>query len=226
MADHQGCCPLRHPAPIVLAGPTGCGKTYFLSNLLLRNMIQPPPERIIWMYGDWQEAYDRVKEKYPHAEFVKNFDDQLYETLKPDKRNFVVLDDQMSNEDARDNLGLSRYFTQGSHHRNATVAYVVQNLFDKGKAMRTASLNSHYIVLFKNPRDKGQVRVLAQQMYPQNARFLVRAYEDATRQPYEHMLIDLKPDTPEALRVRAGTFAETPTVYVPHPDSGGLMGAL
>lgn len=175
------------------------------------------------MYGDWQQAYDRVRSKYPEAEFVHNFDDTLYDTLSPEKRNFVVLDDQMSNEEARDNIGLAKYFTQGSHHRNATVAYVVQNLFDKGKAMRTASLNSHYLVLFKNPRDKGQVRTLAHQMYPNNPRFLVRAFEDATSQPYEHMLIDLKPDTPEALRVRARTFDPTPRVYLPHPDTDGHL---
>lgn len=222
----SGPIPFRHPAPILLSGPTGSGKTHFLTRLLLNNMIQPPPERVIWMYGDWQPAYDQIREKYPDAEFVKNFDDTLYETLSPEKRNFVVLDDQMSNGEARDNLGLSKYFTQGSHHRNATVAYVVQNLFDQGKAMRTSSLNSHYIVLFKNPRDKSQVRTLAHQMYPQNTRFLVRAFEDATREPFQHMLLDLKPDTPEALRVRARTFDESPTVYVPHPDTDGLVASL
>lgn len=220
------CCALRHPAPILVSGPTGCGKTQFLSNLLLRKMIQPEPERIIYVYGDWQPAYDKIKEKYPHAEFVKDFDDSLYDTLQPTTRNLVVFDDQMSNEDARNNTGLMRYFTQGSHHRNATVVYIVQNLFDKGKAMRTASLNSHYIILFKNPRDKGQVRSLAQQMYPQNTRFLVRAFEDATQRPYEHMLIDLKPDTPEALRLRSNTLDDTPIVYVPQPDTGRLLSLL
>jgi hypothetical protein len=40
--------------------------------------------------------------------------------------------------------------------------------------MRTVSLNSHYLVLFKNPRDKLQIRNLTTQMHPSNAKFLVQ----------------------------------------------------
>lgn len=220
------CVPIRHPAPILVAGPTGSGKTQFLTRALLTNLIQPAPQRIIWVFGEWQPAYDEVKSKYPEVEFVKNFDDNLYDTLSPDKRNLLILDDQMSNEAVRDSNDLTKYFTNGSHHRNSTVVYVVQNIFDKGKAMRTLSLNSHYLVLFKNARDKSQIRALAAQMYPQNAKFLVQSFEDATREPFEHMLLDLKPDTPEALRVRARTFDANPVVYVPHPDSNGLLSSL
>ena len=40
------------------------------------------------------------------------------------------------------------------------------NLFYKNKQTRTLSLNSHWIVLFKNTRDATQVAHLARQMYP------------------------------------------------------------
>jgi hypothetical protein len=45
-------------------------------------------------------------------------------------------------------------FTKKSHHRNISVMYIEQNLFHKGKNHRTISLNAHYMVLFKNPRDE------------------------------------------------------------------------
>lgn len=77
------------------------------------------------------------------------------------------------------------------------------------------SLNAHYLVIFKNPRDLCQLATLARQMYPGQARFLVDAFEDATRLPYGYLLIDLKPDTEDKIRIRTQIFSdETQIVYV------------
>ena len=48
-------------------------------------------------------------------------------------------------------------FSRGSHHRNLSVIYIVLNLFYQEKDSRSISLNSHYLILFKNPRDKLQI---------------------------------------------------------------------
>ena len=71
---------------------------------------------------------------------MKNFLDVL-PTIELDERNLVVLDDQMSEAGKLEET--SNLFTKWSHHRNITVVYVVQNVFDKGKVDRTISLNSH-----------------------------------------------------------------------------------
>jgi len=214
--------PFRHPSTILIAGPTGSGKTEFLVKLLTQRGIEPFPERIIWIYSEWQDAYERIKKKLGVAEkkleFIKDFDDSLYDSLDRRVRNLVVLDDQMENRDMQRNggSGLAKFFTQGSHHRNLTIVYIVQNLFHQSRAMRTVSLNSHYLVLFKNPRDKLQIRSLAMQMYPMNVEFLVRAYEDATKVPYGYLVIDLRPDTSDELRVRSNIFNATEQcVYKP-----------
>jgi hypothetical protein len=214
--------PFRHPSTILIAGPTGSGKTEFLVKLLTQRGIEPFPERIIWIYSEWQDAYERIKKRLGVAEkkleFVKDFDDSLYDSLDRRVRNLVVLDDQMENRDMQRNggSGLAKFFTQGSHHRNLTIVYIVQNLFHQSRAMRTVSLNSHYLVLFKNPRDKLQIRSLAMQMYPMNVEFLVRAYEDATKVPYGYLVIDLRPDTSDELRVRSNIFNATEQcVYKP-----------
>jgi len=214
--------PFRHPSTILIAGPTGSGKTEFLVKLLTQRGIEPFPERIIWIYSEWQDAYERIKKRLGVAEkkleFIKDFDDSLYDSLDRRVRNLVVLDDQMENRDMQRNggSGLAKFFTQGSHHRNLTIVYIVQNLFHQSRAMRTVSLNSHYLVLFKNPRDKLQIRSLAMQMYPMNVEFLVRAYEDATKVPYGYLVIDLRPDTSDELRVRSNIFNATEQcVYKP-----------
>ena len=78
------------------------------------------------------------------------------------------------------------------------------------------SLNAHYIVLFKNPRDALQVATLARQMYPGNSKFLIEAFKNATEKPFGYLLLDLKPDTDEKYRIRTNIFPdETQYVYIP-----------
>jgi len=78
------------------------------------------------------------------------------------------------------------------------------------------SLNAHYMVLFKNPRDASQFASLARQMYPTKSSFAVEAYKDATREPYSYLFVDLRPEQDEDLRLRTNIFpAETGYVYVP-----------
>ena len=56
--------------------------------------------------------------------------------------------------DASKDKRIVNLFTRDSHHHNLSVIYIVQNLFHQGKGSRSISLNSYYLVLFKNPRDK------------------------------------------------------------------------
>ncbi len=79
------------------------------------------------------------------------------------------------------------------------------------------NLNTHYIVLFKNPRDVGQVATLARQMYPGKSKFVVEAFRDATDKPYGYLLIDLKPETDENYRLRTNIFPDDDRqfAYVP-----------
>ena len=90
----------------------------------------------------------------PHIEFVKGIPTALEQDSYFDvnKRNLVVFDDQMIY--ARKDKRIVNLFTCGSHHRNLSLIYIVQELFQRGKGSRSISLNSHYLVLFKNPRDK------------------------------------------------------------------------
>ena len=196
----------KHPFTCIVAGPTGCGKTTFVARLL-RNasaMIDPPPEQITWYYGQWQSAYEsldipklRLEEGLP-----KSFD--------TGKRNVVVLDDLMAETDGR----VTELFTKKSHHSNTSVIYLVQNLFPKNKESRTISLNAQYMVVFKNPRDASQLTHLAKQMYPGRVNFVQEAFKGATNVPYGYLLVDLKQDTPEDLRLRTTILPDDAVQYV------------
>ncbi|KAJ1130945.1 hypothetical protein NDU88_009289 [Pleurodeles waltl] len=115
-----------------------------------------------------------------------------------------------------DHPELERAFTQYSHHRNLSICYIVQNLFYKGKSSRSITLNASYLVLFKNPRDKLQISIIAKQMYPGNTQFFMDAFNDATAKPHGYLLVDLKPNTFEDYRLRAGIIPpDFPVAYTP-----------
>lgn len=201
-----------HPTTILVSGPTGCGKTRFVCKVLHDRLISPFPERIIWVYAEWQNEYDRLKEEFPNIEFKDKYTDELYQTLSPKETNLLVLDDQMS--ETSDSKSLVQLFTKGSHHRNLSIIYLVQNLFFQGKSSRTISLNSHYIVVFRNMRDVTQFRTLANQIMPHNSGWLMQAYLDATSVPFGYIVIDNHPRSDPAYRFRTRIFHdEQPLFY-------------
>lgn len=202
-----------HPSTILVAGPTGCGKTNLVYNLIVKDMFEPKPQRIVWIYSEWQDFYSRLKEYNTEIDFRKEVSPDLYDSIKPNIRNLIVVDDKMS--EAGNSKVLSRFFTEGSHHRNLSIIYIVQNLFDKGKSHRTISINSQYFIVFKNPRDKLQIGILSRQMFGDNGKYLVDVFIAATKEPYTFLLIDLRPDTPEELRLRTNIFpGDTTQVYI------------
>ena len=69
------------------------------------------------------------------------------------------------------------------------------------------------MVVFKNTRDTSQITNLARQIYPGRMKFVQEAFNDPTAVPYDYLLIDLKQETPEDLRLRMRTAV--------FPDDGG-----
>lgn len=197
--------PFSHPASILIAGPSRSGKTVFVRRMLSEKMIDPFPTRIVFVFGEWQKEYEKLKSQVPSVDFIKGpLPADLYESFDVAQNNMLVLDDQMA--EAGKSVQLEKYFVQGSHHRNLTVVFIVQNIFDKGKVMRTTNLNSNYLVLYKNPRDKGQISVLGRQMYPAQWREFLAAFQNATEDPFSYMLVDLMPGTPDEYRLRTHIF--------------------
>ena len=111
---------------------------------------------------------------------------------------------------------VSQIFTRVSHHKSLSVVFLTQNLFYGSKQNRTISLNAHYLILFKNARDATQISHLAAQMYPGKSKYMIESYRDATAAPFSYLLVDLKPDTDDKVRLRSNIFpGETTYAYVP-----------
>ena len=199
--------PFVHPCTAIIAGPTSCGKTRFVFRLIdnAEIMIEPPPSKIVYCYGEYQQLFCL----YPRVDFRRGLPDiNDFDGSEPV---LLVLDDLMDET----NETVANLFTKSSHHRNVSVVFLAQNLFPKDRFARTISLNAHYMILFKNPRDATQFANLARQMYPKSWQFAVEAYKDATSEPYSYLLVDFRPDQDESLRLRTDIFpGETHHVYV------------
>ena len=196
-----------HPFTCVIAGPTSCGKTQWVTRFVnhLESLVQPIPTRVIWSYGEWQDAYQILP---PYVELVEGLPSLPKKSTKP---LLLIIDDQMHDV----NPDITKLFTKGSHHRNISVIYIVQNLFDKNKEHRTISLNAHYLIIFKNPRDNSQIVHLAKQMYPGEVDYVREAFTLATSQAHGYLLVDLKQCTPDTLRLRSYIFpGEVQQVYI------------
>lgn len=71
----------------------------------------------------------------------------------------------------------------------------------RGSENRNITLNSQYIVLFKNPRDQSIATSLARQMFPTKISKFQKVYGNAMSQPYSYLFIDLKPETSDKVRL-------------------------
>jgi hypothetical protein len=132
-------------------------------------------------------------------------DDSFIDTRYP---SVIVIDDLM--RDATNSKDVCELFVDGSNHRNISVTCILQNGFSKGKENRTMSINTQYIVLFKNPKDQIGPAILARQMYPSHPKKFMIKYTKATKIPYEYLIIDLRQNTPEEDRLKTDIFDSVP----------------
>ena len=88
---------------------------------------------------------------------------------------------------------------------------MTQNIFHPGRKARTISLNTQYMVLFDNPRDRKQIKTLAMQISPDKWQSFMDRFRKETSKPYGRMILDLRPGVPEKDRLFTDyDFLQTP----------------
>ena len=186
----MSCIAFDSPSTFIISGPSGSGKSSLLFNILknINIMFNKPVNKIYYFYSVWQDLFnentsDKIQyiQKIPDEKFINEISDGHHKIL-------IIDDLQIS---ALNNDFIANLFTRESHHRNLSIFLILQNLFHQGKYARDISLNNHYFILFRNPRDKNQIKILGNQLGIKEK--LERAYNMATERPYSYLMVDLSP---------------------------------
>ena len=199
----------NHMFSMLVVGPSQCGKTSFVEQLLKKNCIKYPSKkqrRIFWFYNQWQPRYaslqSTLSDEIVFTQGLPALSEDLRE-INPKFHNVLVFDDLMSK--ATDSPVLSTLFTQG-RHRNASVILLLQNMFPKGKFNTDISRNAQYMVLFRSPSDRKQIDMVAERIFAKDRSNFMKVYAKETEKPYGYLLVDNQPKTPTEKQVVAEVF--------------------
>ena len=172
------------PATIVLSGTTSSGKSTWVDKLLANDMFDIKPDKVFYCYGVYQKKFESM----PAINFVQGLPES-FDDFAGTNHNAVIIDDLQ--DDVAQSKAVEQLFTRDSHHKNVSVIYINQNLFYQGKHSRTIALNTHYTVLFRNPRANSQLRVLRSQT---GLKCIEQAYDDVmANDQFGYLIIDLSP---------------------------------
>jgi uridine kinase len=210
----------RNPFNLLISGASSSGKTTWVKNLLSLKpkLFTELPAKTFLFYKVMQDIYLEMEETGLVNELInvsENFPSlneiqEMVHKYKDQGGSLLIFDDTMT--DLHEDF--EQIFCNISHHENASVIFLTQNLFYQNKVFRTMSLNCHYMVLMKNDRDKQQISILAKQFSPNNNAYITKAYAEATKKPYSYLLLDFKPEGPQNLRVRSNIFEFPCIAYI------------
>ena len=193
---------------LCVVGPSHSGKTYFTLSLLdhRHELFDCTPQRVVWCYGIYQADLQRELQHRGysiHSGIIPIDEIQPYD--------IIILDDLLN--ESKNSQDVTHMFTKAAHHKPCFIIFIMQNLFPSGKDARTRSLNTHYYVIFKNPRDKSQVEYLARQIAPRKSKALIEVFEAATEKPHQYLFLDFTQECPDAYRFRSHLFEKPMNLY-------------
>ena len=174
---------LRHPFRLIITGPTQCGKSHLLFDILdnLPECVNTKFQKIIFIYGVYQPIYD----SYPDIHFTNDLG--ILKT-RPGVPTLLVLDDVMNL--IKDSAELETIFTRG-RHEGFSIILLMQSLFYHGNVLKTIRNNTSYYAIFEHLQDTLRVANFAAQLEPKNSEYFKACYEDVKKKPYGYVFTDL-----------------------------------
>lgn len=197
---------------MILSGSTQSGKSTLTSKIIERRLeiISPPIDDVLYLYTEYQpKLFGELKQRVPSIQFHQGLPEDVGDELN--RHRLVICDDLMT-EISKSSEAIN-LFIRGSHHRNISIIFLVQNFFFKN--LRTLTMNSKYIVLMKNVRENGFASILGRQMNLGKCnKTLEFAWKDCMKKRYGYLVIDYDQKQNDKYRFRNSIFPEEMTVYV------------
>ena len=192
---------LKCDRTMCIAGPSQSGKTQLALKIIDHRAVlfECQIGRVVWCYGIYQSGL--------HGELERRGVITLSEPIHTNNIqafDLIIMDDML--DVTRSSQDVTAMFTKAAHHKPCFIVFITQNLFPGGKEARTRSLNTHYYILFKNPRDKSQIDFLARQIAPRKSRALIDVFEAATKPAHGYLFCDFTQECPDTYRFRTNLF--------------------
>ena len=217
----NGIVKIHTPTTIGIYGPTQCGKTRFVINLLkeCNSLFTKKADEIYYCYESYQECYDELNSVSKQDISQVCFHQGMPEVEECRQWAFmkshviIVMDDLMT--DLTKHPDMVKFATVDCHHRNITMILLMHNIFPP--RLRTVSLNIHYVVLFKNKRDSLQVQTLCRRVMGDRANYFYQCFKHAVQKQFGYLLVDMHPHSNDVYQLRSRILpSEAPTiVYSP-----------
>ena len=180
---------LKENFKLFISGPSRCGKTFFVSDLLdnIETFAKEPPKKIIYVYKVWQPKFEEMR-SLVHV-FLEDCESILAKIQEraTGQSMLVVFDDLLNSKSLVD---IATLFTVDGRHMNMSLVFLTQRMFVNNEPFRQISQNCDYFAIFKNPRNSSEIRTLAQQLTPGSLE-LTDIYMQATQDPFSYLFINL-----------------------------------
>ena len=203
---------LKENFKLFISGPSRCGKTFFVSELLenIDTITKEPPETIIYVYKVWQNKFDEMK-NVVHI-FMEDSENviQNIKDVAQGQGIFVIFDDLINSKSLVD---IATLFTVDGRHMNMSMAFLSQRMFVNNEYFRQISQNCDYFCIFKNPRNSSEIRTLAQQITP-GSLDLIEIYKKATKSPFSYLIINLTQECEPNVKYLSHLFNDDHSVQV------------
>ena len=195
---------LKENFKVFICGPSRCGKTFFVSDLIenIQSFARKPPNTIIYVYSVWQSKFDELGNIVTY--FIQD-DVNIEENIKQrceEGSSFVIFDDMINSSSLS---YLAKLFTVDARHMNMSVAFLTQRMFVNNEYFRQISQNCDFFCVFKNPRNNSEIRTLAQQLTPGDLK-LIDIYREATKDPFSYLFINLTQECKERVKYLSHLF--------------------
>ena len=189
---------------LFLGGPSRCGKTFLVVNLVqnLTSICKKVPTNIIYVYKVWQPAYDEIKDFVRvYLKEQEGLTDKI-RNLCSEEATLVIFDDLINSKTLKE---IADLFVVDGRHLNMSIIFLSQRLFVNDEYFRQISGNCDYFCVFKNPRKVNEIRELAKQLTPGGLE-LLDIYKMATQEPYSYLFINLTQECPDILKYTSHLF--------------------
>ena len=195
---------LKENFKLFISGPSRCGKTFFVADLLqnIQTFAKQPPSLVIYIYKVWQSKFDEMNNVvHIFLEDQKDIVDKIkeYATGAPI---LIVFDDMINSSSLSE---LAPLFTVDARHMNMSLVFLTQRMFVNDEYFRQISQNCDYFIIFKNPRNSSEIRTLAQQITP-GSLHLINMYIEATKEPFSYLFINLTQECPPEIKYLSQFF--------------------